>query len=51
MKKLFSKKQTQKIDFFTFKKYEIKNIHQIIGGNSGEEYAEDVDLEFNLTAY
>lgn len=50
MKTLLKKKNIKKVDFFTSKKYEVKNLPQIIGG-SGEEYAEDVDLVFHLLAY
>ena len=52
MKKLFKKKQqSKKNEISKFKAFEIKNSQKIVGGESGEEYAEDVHLDFNLLAY
>ena len=52
MKKVFKKRQqVKKNQIAKFKKFELKNAQKIVGGESGEEYAEDVDLGFNLIAY
>lgn len=49
LKSLFTSVKSKKVEIKKFEKMKIQNLSVITGG--GEEYAEDVDLGFNLLSY
>ncbi|WP_338768471.1 hypothetical protein WAF17_07880 [Bernardetia sp. ABR2-2B] len=51
LKSFFTSVKSEKVEIKKFEKMKIQDSSKIIGGESGEEYAEDLDLDFNLLAY